>query len=159
MRKACFCGSFDPLTLGHVNVIERASKLFDELVVFISVNSQKNSLFSKEQRLAWLQEATRHLENVTIDYQDGLVVEACRKVNARYLVRGVRNSIDFEYEKNMASMNQLLDPEIETIILYSDPKYVDHSSSNVRELYRYNRDLSMLVPSCVIRSLEEEDNA
>lgn len=155
MTKACFCGTFDPLTKGHLDVIERASHLFDEVIVFVSVNSDKKELFSKEQRIAWIQEATSHLPNVCCAIQDGLVVEACKSVQAKVLIRGLRNTIDFSYEQNMEAMNHQIDPEIETIFLMSAPQYMYCSSSNVRELMRYDQDVSSLVPACVARDLKK----
>ena len=156
MTRACFCGTFDPVTLGHLDVITRASKLFDEIVVFISCNADKKERFSFEQRLAWLQEATSHLNNVRCDIQKGLVVEACHQVQATILVRGIRNMTDFEYERNMAAMNQLIDHNVETVLLMTDPRYMHCSSSNVRELLRYHQDVSALVPACVARDLKRE---
>ena len=94
MKIAAFCGTFDPVTYGHLDIIERASKLFDELVVFISPNSDKNNEFTEARRLAWLNASTKHLSNVTCKIQSGLVVEACKSVNATVLVRGIRNGVD-----------------------------------------------------------------
>lgn len=151
-----FCGSFDPLTLGHVDIIERAARLCDTLYVFVSVNSEKHAMYSLDQRLRWLEEACAHLDNVYPRKQTGLVVEACRKVKADVLIRGIRNEQDCSYEQNMAFMNQYLDSGIETICLFTKPDYYLYSSSNVRELIKYHQDISMFVPDCVLRSLKEE---
>lgn len=150
---AAVCGTFDPVTKGHVDLIERASKLFDHLVVFVSPNSEKNDMFHADQRLAWLQDAVSHLENVTCQIQQGLSVEACKRVHAHVLVRGVRNASDCEYEQNMAFMNHIIDDEIETILLYAKPEYMNVSSSNVKELLKYHLDISRFVPACVQRDL------
>ena len=99
MKIAAFCGTFDPVTYGHLDIIERASKLFDQLVVFISPNSDKNNEFTEEKRLKWLNESTKHSSNVTCKIQSELVVEACKSVNATVLVRGIRNGVDCTYEK------------------------------------------------------------
>ena len=154
--KAAFCGSFDPVTKGHLDVIERASKMFDTLVVFVSENSSKNTAFSFEQRLSWLQQATSHLPNVECKIQKGLVVEACKSVNAQVLVRGIRNEQDCMYEQNMAFVNAHLNNNIETICLFTKPEYYLYSSSNVRELLKYGQDISTFVPACVLATLQEE---
>ena len=153
---AAFCGSFDPITKGHLDVIERASKMFDTLVVFIASNSSKQSQFTMEQRLEWLEKSTAHLDNVQCKIQKGLVVEACQSVHATVLVRGIRNEQDCAYEQNMAFVNAHLDDQIETICLFTKPEYYLYSSSNVRELLKYGQDISMFVPDCVLQTLKEE---
>lgn len=156
MKVAAFCGSFDPVTLGHVDLIERASKMFDKLVIFISPNSMKTNMFSNEQRLKWLNEIVKDSPHVTCQIQDGLVVEACHRVGATVLVRGIRNVNDFEYEKNMAAMNYLIDNQIDTICLYTKPELELCSSSNVREFMRYGLDISKFVPEIVLNDLRKE---
>lgn len=156
MTVAAFCGTFDPLTLGHVDLIDRTSKMFDELVVFVSNNSLKNNLFSSQQRLAWLEEICSKYDNVTCAIQNGLVVDACHKVGATVLVRGIRNTIDFEYEKNMANMNALIDSGIDTICLYTRSELELCSSSNVREFMKYDLDISSFVPENVLRDIKKE---
>lgn len=153
MTIAAFCGTFDPVTNGHIDVIERASKMFDKVVVFISPNSSKTEMFSFEKRLHWLQESTKHLTNVECHVQHGLVVEACRSVNATVLVRGIRNSIDLPYEQNMAEMNSYLDEEIETVCFLTRQKWMYCSSSNVKELYKYGQDISPFVPEIVSKEI------
>lgn len=155
MTKAVFCGTFDPVTKGHIDIIERACRIFDTVIVFVSVNSEKTMMFSKEQRLEWLRKAAAHLENVMCKETEGLTVDACKKEGATILIRGLRNSIDFSYEQNMASMNQLIDPSLETICLYTKPEYAICSSSNVKELLKYHLDASALVPACVWNDLKE----
>ena len=155
MKVAAFCGTFDPVTYGHLDIIERASKLFDELVVFISPNSDKNNEFTEERRLKWLDESTKHLSNVICKIQSGLVVEACKSVNATVLVRGIRNGVDCTYEQNMAFMNARLDENIETVCLFTRPEYSLYSSSNVRELFKYGQDISGFVPACVLEDLKK----
>ena len=155
MKVAAFCGTFDPVTYGHLDIIERASKLFDELVVFISPNSDKNNEFTEERRLKWLDESTKHLSNVICKIQSGLVVEACKSVNATALVRGIRNGVDCTYEQNMAFMNARLDENIETVCLFTRPEYSLYSSSNVRELFKYGQDISGFVPACVLEDLKK----
>lgn len=157
MKIAAFCGTFDPVTIGHLDIIQRASRLFDKLVVFISPNSDKTNEFSEEKRLAWLEEATKDLDNVTCKIQSGLVVEACKSVNATVLVRGIRNGVDCTYEQNMAFMNAKLNEEIETVCLFTRPEYSLYSSSNVRELFKYGQDISSFVPACVLQDLKGEN--
>lgn len=155
MKIAAFCGTFDPVTYGHLDIIERASKLFDQLVVFISPNSDKNNEFTEEKRLKWLNESTKYLSNVTCKIQSGLVVEACKSVNATVLVRGIRNGVDCTYEQNMAFMNARLNEDIETVCLFTRPEYSLYSSSNVRELFKYGQDISGFVPACVLEDLKK----
>jgi pantetheine-phosphate adenylyltransferase len=152
--KGAFCGSFDPVTLGHLDIIERAAAFCDELVVFISFNSNKNCQFSLQQRLDWLQQATAHLENVKCKVQTGLSVQACKEEAVDVLIRGIRNEADFAYEQNMAYMNHLLDEQMETVVLFTRPEYAYCSSSNVRELLRFGQDLSDFVPACVLETLK-----
>ena len=155
MKIAAFCGTFDPVTYGHLDIIERASKLFDQLVVFISPNSDKNNEFTEEKRLKWFNESTKHFSNVTCKIQSGLVVEACKSVNATVLVRGIRNGVDCTYEQNMAFMNARLNEDIETVCLFTRPEYSLYSSSNVRELFKYGQDISGFVPACVLEDLKK----
>lgn len=157
MKRAALCGTFDPVTLGHLDLIERASEMFDEVVVFISCNSNKNNMFSEEHRLKWLKQSVSHLDNVSCAIQDGLVIDACHAVHANVLVRGIRNTVDFEYEKNMAYMNQKIDRDIDTVCLFTRPELSLCSSSNVREFLKYGLDISCFVPSCVSRDLMEEE--
>lgn len=145
--RAAFCGSFDPPTLGHLDIIERASTLFDELIVLVATNSSKSSMFSMEQRLAWLREACQDLPNVTCKIQKGLIVQACQEHEIHVLVRGIRNEQDCAYEQNMAFMNAYLDPNIETICLFTKPEYDLFSSSNVRELLKYHQNIQ---PLCLL---------
>lgn len=155
MKIAAFCGTFDPVTYGHLDIIERASKLFDQLIVFISPNSDKNNEFNEEKRLKWLNEATRDMPNVICKIQSGLVVDACKSVNATVLVRGIRNGVDCTYEQNMAFMNARLDDHIETVCLFTRPELSLYSSSNVRELFKYGQDISGFVPACVLEDLKK----
>ncbi len=156
MTIAAFCGTFDPVTFGHIDVIERCSKIFDQVMVFVSINSQKNEQFSAEQRLRWLKESCAHLSNVRCEIQNGLAIDACKQVGATVLVRGVRNEVDCTYEQNMDYMNRQIDPEIETVCIFTKPEYMYCSSSNIREMMKYHLDFSAFVPECVYRDLREE---
>lgn len=154
MPTAIFCGAFDPVTNGHMDLIERASKLFDQLYVFVAPNSEKHQVFTAEKRLAWLEQACIPYKNVSCRIQKGLTVDAAKSVHAKYLIRGMRNSQDFEYELNMAAMNRSIDDSIETICLFTKPEHMFCSSSNVRELLRYHLDISAFVPDCVRMDLK-----
>lgn len=158
MRTAIFCGAFDPVTKGHLDLIERASALFDQLIVFVAPNSEKQQMFCAEKRLLWLEKVCEPFPNVTCQIQSGLTADSARSVHASYLIRGIRNSHDFEYEHNMAIMNQTIDSGLETICLFTKPEYMFISSSNVRELLRYHLDISKFVPDCICAQIEGEYN-
>ena len=149
MTKAIFPGSFDPLTMGHMNVIERACKIFDEVIVIILENSEKRALFDLEERLHMIKSACAHLSKVSVMSADTLTVEAAKTLGANVIIRGVRSIKDFEYEKDIASVNHHLDQSIETIVLYTDERYGFVSSSVIKELLKYGKDINGLVPEAV----------
>ena len=143
--KVVFPGSFDPITIGHINLIERASALADELFVVVVDNTAKKTLFSKEDRLAMLNMAVKSFTNVRTESFDGLTVEYCRRVGANYIVRGLRNPLDYVFEEDIAAVNRKLGC-IETIFLLSEGRYDHISSSIVRELIAFGADLEGFVP-------------
>lgn len=149
MTKAIFPGSFDPLTMGHMNIIERACKIFDEVIVIILENSEKRALFDLEERLHMIKSACAHLSKVSVMSADTLTVEAAKTLGANVIIRGVRSIKDFEYEKDIASVNHHLDQSIETILLYTDERYGFVSSSVIKELLKYGKDINGLVPEAV----------
>ena len=149
MTKAIFPGSFDPLTMGHMNVIERACKIFDEVIVILLENSEKRALFDLEERLHMIKSACAHLSKVSVMSADTLTVEAAKTLGANVIIRGVRSIKDFEYEKDIASVNHHLDQSIETILLYTDERYGFVSSSVIKELLKYGKDINGLVPEAV----------
>ncbi|RHO20851.1 pantetheine-phosphate adenylyltransferase [Amedibacterium intestinale] len=149
MTKAIFPGSFDPLTMGHMNIIERACKIFDEVIVIILENSEKRALFDLEERLHMIKSACAHLSKVSVMSADTLTVEAAKTLGANVIIRGVRSIKDFEYEKDIASVNHHLDQSIETILLYTDECYGFVSSSVIKELLKYGKDINGLVPEAV----------
>jgi pantetheine-phosphate adenylyltransferase len=145
-RIALFPGTFDPITIGHVNLVERAMHLFDEIVIGIGHNSTKSTLFSLEQREGWIREIFKNEPKVSVKHYEGLTVDFCMQLGSNYILRGLRNMSDFDYEKNIAQMNKLVKPGIETIFLMCDPAYTPISSSVVRDLIRNGGNASDYVP-------------
>jgi pantetheine-phosphate adenylyltransferase len=148
-RIAVFPGSFDPITLGHTDLIERAAPLFDHIIIAIGINSQKSGFIPVEKRLSWLQELYGGRQGFTVAMYEGLTVHFCRQQGANYIIRGVRNAADFDYERTIALLNTSMDNKLETIFLPSAPQYSHISSTIVRELMRYQGSYSHLVPECV----------
>ena len=134
MKKAIYPGSFDPLTLGHLDIIERSARIVDELVVGVLNNSAKNSLFSLDERVSMIKEMTDSMPNVTVTSFNGLLVDYMREIDATIIVRGLRAVTDFEYELQMSQTNQKLDPNIETMFLTTSIEYSYLSSTTVREI-------------------------
>lgn len=149
-RIALFPGTFDPITIGHVNLIERAMHLFDEIVIGIGHNSSKSTLFSLEKREEWIKTIFKNDSKVRVQPYEGLTVSFCNEIGAQYILRGLRNMSDFDYEKNIAQMNKLVNPNVETIFLMCDPAYTPISSSVVRDLIRNGGDAGPYVPKEVI---------
>lgn len=148
--KALYAGSFDPLTMGHVDMIERAADIFEFVYVAVATNTTKTSLFTDEEKLALAKEATKHLANVEVLYlKSGLTVNFARELGCNVLIRGLRNSADFEQETNIAMMNKTQAPDIETVLLLSSEKYRFVSSSIIKEVARFKGDVSDVVPANV----------
>lgn len=146
MKIAVFPGSFDPITIGHVSMINRALPLFDKVVIAIGINTSKNKLFSLEQRINWIQEVFKNESKVEVKRFEGLTVDFCKQIGAQYIIRGLRNSSDFDYEKTIAQLNGELNPEVETLFFISHPMHSHISSTIVREIIRVKGDASSLVP-------------
>ncbi len=160
MKKALYPGSFDPVTFGHLDVIERASKLADELEVVIMHNpNKKAAFFSVEERIKMLEVCTKKFKNVKISAAEGLTVEYARKIGAAALIRGIRAVMDYEYELQQATANQVLAPDIETVFLLTSPKYSFLSSSVVKSIAVNNGDLSRFVPEEVENMIKEKYKA
>ncbi len=150
MERIClFPGTFDPITKGHVDIIERAASLFDKLVIGIGINSSKEPMFSVEQRCAWMQELFHEDPRIEVVGYKGLTIDYCKEINAHYILRGIRYISDFEYEKAIADMNRMLAPDIETIFLTCSPIYSTISSTLVRDVIRNNGNISLFVPDIV----------
>ena len=156
MAKAVLPGSFDPPTLGHINIIERASYLFDDLVVIIAENRQKKYFFTADERLAMMNELIKPWKNVSAIIWDSLIVDYMKDKNISLLVRGVRGMDDFSYEFELSMMNKALYPNIETLFMTTDPKYFVLRSSSIRELASFHGDVSGMVPAVVAKALMEK---
>ena len=156
MRIAVYPGSFDPITNGHLDIIERASRVYDNLVVGVFSNPSKTPLFSAEKRVEMIRLVTKHLNNVEVDTFTGLLVDFAASKNATVIVKGLRTVADFEYEFQMALLNKALNPEYETMFMMTNTKYSYISSSMVKELAGFHGDLTGLVPCEIIETIEEK---
>lgn len=146
MRIAVFPGSFDPITLGHADLIKRASTLFDKIIVAVGLNAQKKNLFTLDQRIDWLNKVFYNDDNVFVDSYEGLTVNFCKSQNSKFIIRGLRSSTDFEYEKQISQLNNIIGEGVETVFLISKPEYSHISSSIVREIIKNKGDATALLP-------------
>ena len=156
MLRGIYPGSFDPVTLGHIDIIERSSKMVDELIVGVLQNKAKTPLFSVEERVRMLKEVTKHLPNVKIVSFEGLLVQFAKQMEAKVIIRGLRAITDFEYELQMAQTNHKLEPEIETIFLTTNLEYSYLSSSTVKEVASFGGDISQFVPDVIEKKIQEK---
>ena len=147
MKIAVFPGSFDPITLGHESIVRRALPLFDKIIIAIGTNADKNGYFPVEKRLEWLNQTFSDLPQVSVESYNGLTVDFCTKVEASYILRGLRTSADFEFERNVAQVNLKLVPGIETIFLLTIPEYVMVTSSIVREVHKHGGNIDQFIPA------------
>ena len=155
MRICLFPGTFDPVTLGHIDVICRALPLFDKIIIGVGKNSTKTPMFSAEQRLKWFEEIFKDEPGIEAAIYEGLTIEYCEKIGAGFILRGIRYVSDFEYEKAIADANRTLNASIETIFLTCEPKYTSIASTIVRDIIRNGGDASPFLPEVVIRSLKK----
>ena len=155
MKIAVCPGSFDPITLGHIDVINRAAKLFDQVIVLISINVAKRSSFTKEERMELAKKATAHLSNVVVDSDDGLLADYLRKKGACAIVKGLRAVSDFEYEFQMSLANKKLNPEAETIFLTAAAENMYLSSNLVKQIASFGGDISGFVPECIAEDIKK----
>lgn len=150
MSVAIYPGSFDPVTLGHLNIIKRASQCFEKVIVCVMVNSNKKGMFTPDERMEFLRRATVRFSNVEVDFSDELLAEYARRRKAHVVVKGLRAVSDFEQEVQMAVINRKLNPRLETMFLASSEKYTYLSSTIVKEMARYGADLSDFVPREIV---------
>lgn len=156
MIKAIYPGSFDPVTFGHLDLIERSSKIVDELIVGVLNNKAKTPLFSVEERVKMLEDVTKDLPNVRVVPFDGLLVEFAKEMDAQIVIRGLRAVTDFEYELQMSQTNHKLEPQVETMFLTTSLEYSYLSSTIVREVAAFGGDISRFVPEAVINRIKEK---
>lgn len=156
MKIAVYAGSFDPITIGHIDIIERASKIFDKVIVLVAINPNKKYHFSTESRVEMAKESTSHFDNVEVDSYSGLTVNYAKKIGANILIRGLRVVSDFEYEWQLASANEYIDPNIEIVFFMAHKKTSFISSSSINEMYENGVDISELVPSIVLKYYKKE---
>jgi pantetheine-phosphate adenylyltransferase len=154
-RIGLFPGTFDPITVGHLDIIQRSLDLFDVLYIGIGRNAAKVPMFSEEQRIQWIEEIFKDEPRVKAVVYEGLTIECCRRVGAKFILRGIRYVNDFEYEKAIADMNRSLDPDVETIFLTCLPQYTSVASTLVRDVIRNGGDASPFLPETVVHTLSK----
>jgi len=145
-RIAIFPGSFDPFTIGHESVVNRSLSLFDKIIIMIGYNANKKSFFSIEQRVKWINQIFQNVEKVEVRLHDGLTVDFCKEVGAKYILRGLRTSADFEYERAIAQINKKMHPEIETVFLLTLPEHTPVNATIIRDIIFHGGDASMFLP-------------
>lgn len=154
---AIYPGSFDPVTKGHIDILERASKMFDKVIIAVLKNNDKKSLIPVEDRVNLIKEAIKEIKNTEVDSFDGLTVEYARKKGAKFLIRGLRAVSDFEYEMQLSQANMSIAPDIGTVFLITKPKYNFISSGIVKEIASYGEDISKFAPNCVVEYLKRNN--
>ncbi|MBQ0058483.1 MAG: pantetheine-phosphate adenylyltransferase [Lachnospiraceae bacterium] len=156
MKKAVYPGTFDPVTNGHLDIIQRAALQFDEIVVAVLRNSEKTPLFSVDERVKILEEATKDIPNVSVASFEGLTVDFVKSVNAGTMIRGLRAVTDFEYELQIAQINRVLSTDIDTMLMVTDLKYAYLSSTIVKELASHGENIERFVPACAVDIIREK---
>ncbi len=155
MKIAIFPGSFDPITNGHIDLVRRFAPLFDKIIVAVGVNSAKKGLFSVEQRIKWLEEVFENDPIIDVGQFKGLTVNYCKQEGAKYLIRGLRNASDFDYEKTISQLNNIIGDNVETLFFISKPEYSHISSTIVREIIKGKGDISTFVPEFMAEEIYE----
>jgi pantetheine-phosphate adenylyltransferase len=148
-KRAVFPGSFDPITRGHENIILRALPLFDEIIVAVGLNIEKKGYFKVEDRVRWIEQVFAGENKIKVRSYSGLTVDYCREVSALYLLRGLRTSADFEFERTVGQVNKKLNPDVETLFLLTTPEFTSINSSIVRDIYKNGGDVSLFIPDAV----------
>jgi pantetheine-phosphate adenylyltransferase len=156
-RRAVFPGSFDPITLGHESIVLRALPLFDEIIIAIGSNALKNYYFTIEQRKAWIEEVFRDYPHISVTTYEGLTVDFCRQQNVNYILRGLRTSADFEFERGIGQVNKQMYPQLETVFLLTTPELTAITSSIIRDVVRNGGDASQFVPACVAKTMNHQN--
>jgi len=151
-RIAIFPGSFDPFTIGHESIVKRALSMFDKIYIMIGYNANKTSFFPIEKRLKWINQVFKDENKVEVRLHEGLTVDFCKEVNAKYILRGIRTSSDFEYERAIAQINKKMHPEIETVFLLTLPEHTPVNASIIRDIVFHGGDASMFLPKGLDRS-------
>ena len=155
MKIAIYPGSFDPVTTGHLNIIERAAKIFEKLIVCVMVNAGKNPMFTLDERVALIRKVTAHIPNVEVDCSALLLADYAKEKDCNVIVKGLRAGTDFENEFQMAMINRKINPQLDTMFLTADHQYMSLSSSAVKELGQYNVDLSEFLPEVIIQDFQK----
>ncbi|MFT6335642.1 MAG: pantetheine-phosphate adenylyltransferase [Saprospiraceae bacterium] len=155
MKIAIFPGSFDPITNGHIDLVRRFAPLFDKIIVAVGINSAKKGLFSVEQRMKWLDEVFMSDTTIDVGRFEGLTVNYCKKEGAKYIIRGLRNASDFDYEKTISQLNNIIGDNVETLFFISKPEYSHISSTIVREIIKGKGDISTFVPEFMAEEIYE----
>ena len=155
--KAIYPGSFDPVTYGHLDIIERAAKVVDELIIGVLVNSAKNPLFTREERVKLIEETTKHIPNVTVKTFEGLTIDFAKQNGANLIIRGLRAVTDFETEMQIAQTNHSIEPEVDTMFFTTSLEYAFLSSTIVKEVAHYGSDVSKMVPPEVVEALRAKN--
>ena len=153
---AIYPGTFDPITLGHLNVIKRAARVFDKIIVCVGTNSSKTPIFTTEERVAQVAKVCGRFSNVQVDFSDRLVADYCRNKGAQIVIRGLRALSDFEHECQMANFNRKMNPDLDTFFLVADSKYTYLSSTAVKEMAKYGADLKEFIPREIIQEIQEK---
>lgn len=156
MKVALYPGSFDPLTNGHLDIIQRASRLFDKIVIGVGTNTSKTPLFSTKEKIVLIKEVTKEFKNVDVLEVSGLTVDVMDNLNAKYMIRGLRNENDYLYERDIAEMNRSLRPDLETVILMAHHENQNIASSMIKEIAHFGGDVSKLVPTAINKALEKK---
>lgn len=155
MRTCLFPGTFDPITLGHTDIIDRGLGLFDRLVVGIGTNSAKTPMFSLEERMEWIRKIYKNDPRVEVAVYEGLTINFCKEIGANFILRGIRYVSDFEYEKAIADVNRTIAPDIETIFLTTTPQYSSVASTLVRDIYRHGGDVQPFLHQVVLEGIQQ----
>lgn len=158
MRRAVFPGSFDPITKGHLDIIERSAKIFDEVVVAVLINVDKKGLFTIDERVSLIERSTSHIKNVKVKSFKGLLVDFLEKEECTNVIKGLRNGTDYDYEAQMAIINKTLDENVETLFLVARSKYCGVSSSVVKQIGMLNGNIEKFIPSCIVEDFNEKIN-